>query len=64
MVSAQLPPSKTSLWLGLRCGLGLILGLGVIFLGVHCPRTYKNKYSLKKNPNKKSTGRKWRNLSQ
>ena len=44
MVSRQLPPRKISPWLGLRfgLGLGLELGLGVIFLEDNCPRTVSN----------------------
>ena len=59
----QLSPRKIALWLGLGFGLGLVLGLRVIFLGVIVlePKTI---HSLKKNPNKKSAERKWRNLSQ
>ena len=38
----QLPPRKIVLWLGLGFGLGLVLGLEVIFLGCNCPRTQKN----------------------
>ena len=60
----QLPPRKIALWLRLGFGLGLVLGLGVIFLGGNCPRTPKKYIVLRKNPNKKSAERKWRNLSQ
>ena len=32
-------PEENSPWLGLGFGLGLVLGLGAIFLGANCPRT-------------------------
>ena len=35
----HLPPRKFALWLGVGVGLGLVFGLGAIFLGVNCPRT-------------------------
>ena len=39
-VSEQLPPRKITTRLGLKLGLGLVFGLGAIFLGTNCPRTH------------------------
>ena len=37
----QLPTRKIAHWVGLGFDVGLVLGLGAIFLGGNCPRTLK-----------------------
>ena len=47
-----------------RVWLRVSFGVGGNFPQGQLPQNLKKIYSLKKNPNKKSTERKWRNLSQ
>ena len=40
-ITRQSPPNKIDPRLGLEFGLGLVLGLGAIFLAGNCPRVVK-----------------------
>ena len=40
-ITRQSPPNKIDPRLGLEFGLGLVLGLGAIFIAGNCPRVVK-----------------------